>query len=89
MAGTTVIFFRSVVDKMFDILYYGFNYRGFIYRGFIYRGFKYAGWPLIIKDLLFFAIILADEFHSRAVVLQSGDSSPMPVWLLSEVETED
>lgn len=73
MAGTTVIFLRSVVDKMLDILY---------------PRFKYAVWPGIIKDLVLFAIILADEFHSRAVVLQSGDSSPMPVWLRSEVGTE-
>lgn len=75
MAGTTVIFLRSVVDKMLDIR----------------RHLRFMDplWPGIIKDLVFFAIILADEFHSRAVVLQSGDSSPMPVWLLSDVETED
>ena len=74
MAGTTVIFLRSLVDKMLDIL---------LYPRFM------DPWPGIIKDLVFFAIILADKFHSRAVVLQSSDSSPMPVWLLSEVETED
>lgn len=54
----------------------------------LYPRFKYAVWPGIIEDLVFFTIIVADEFHSRAVDLQSGDSSPMPVWLLSEVGTE-
>lgn len=75
MAGTTVIFLRSVVDNMLDILRY--------------PRFVASLWPGITKGLMFFAINLADIFHSRAVVLQSGDSSPMPVWLLAEVETED
>lgn len=69
MAGTTVLFSRSVVDKTFG------GYKTFDMNG--------------LDQLMFLAIIFADDFYARAVDLQSSDSNPMPVWLLSEVETEN
>lgn len=75
MAGTTVLFFRSLVDEILDM--------------------NVELWPMarlllsIINELTFLTIILADELHLRAVALEFSDSSPMPVWLLSEIETED
>lgn len=74
MAGTTVLFVRSVVDLGFDIpLEYG--------RTII-------SWRWGIEKIMFLTMFLVEELHAQVVVLQRSDSISMPDWLLSEVDTE-
>lgn len=73
VAGTTVLFVRSVGVLICYIL----------------SEYKYIDrtWYLMFNRVMFLTMILADELHSRAVVLQLNNSSRLPVWLLPEIGT--
>lgn len=73
-AGTTVLFVRISVGLLFLIL---FPY------------YVIIEWQRSLQQIGVLTMMLADELLSRAVVLQRSNSSPMPAWLLTEVEIED
>lgn len=66
-----VLFVRSVGNLICNILAEYIDVIGF----------------LILNRVMFFTMALADELHSRAVVLQLNYSSPLPVWLVTEIGT--
>lgn len=71
VAGTMVLFVRSVWDLIYYILFMYIRVGGFWM-------FRIVSWM---------TMILAAEFHSRAVVLQLKNSGRLPVWLLPEIGT--
>lgn len=71
VAGTMVLFVRSVGILICYILVEYLDVIGFV----------------VLNRVMFLTMILADEFHSRAVVLQLNNSSRLPVWLLPEIGT--
>ena len=71
VAGTTVLFVRSVGN----LIYY------------IFLEYIDETRILLLNRVMFLTMIFADELHLRAVVLQLNNSSQLPVWLLSEIET--
>lgn len=71
VAGTTVLFVRSVVNL---ICYMSLEYIDEIRF-------------MVLSRVMLFTMFLADELHSQAVVLQLNNSGPLPVWLLPEIGT--
>ncbi len=71
MAGTTVLFVRSVVNLIY---YMSLEYIDEIRF-------------LVLNRVMFFTMLLADGLHVGAVVLQLNNSGPLPVWLLPEIGT--
>lgn len=71
LVAGTVVLFVRSVGNLISYLFIGY----------------FGAWFLVLNTVVFFLMILADEFHSRAVVLQLNNSSRLPVWLLPEIGT--